>query len=205
MQTREQTNSGSPGDLNHPPREEWMAHLYNELSHPDHERLSAHLKRCPECRVRVGEWRATMASLDKWKLPAVRPARAAQPLLKWAVAAALVFGLGLGLGSGYLLSANARNLAATRREMQTQFQVQLDQQRKQLIAEMTRVVDERSFKDSRVTLAALREMNAAHRADYDALHKELETMAVLTESGLRETHQQIVSLASTETQATPIH
>ena len=195
MQTTEQTKSGSPGDMNHPSREEWMAHLYNELPREDQAKLSAHLKQCPECRARVSAWRAAKTSLDEWKLPALRPASSVQPLLKWAIAAALVLGLGLGLSAGYLLSANARDLAATRRELQAQFKTQLDDQREQLIAEMA--------KESSVTLAAFRAVNAAHLSEVDSLHKELETMAVLTETGLQENHDQIASLASNETQAGP--
>jgi uncharacterized membrane-anchored protein YhcB (DUF1043 family) len=196
MQTREQRTSGNPGDMNHPSQAEWMAQLYGELSGAEDARLSAHLAQCGECQAKVSQWRAAMSSLDEWKLPAVRPARPAKAVLKWAVAAALVFGVGIGLAAGYLASENSRNLAALRREMQAEFQVQLAKQREQLLTEVTRVVDERRAQDSGVTLAALRELSAAHRADYNSLHKEMETMAVLTENGLQQAEQQIVNLAS---------
>jgi hypothetical protein len=196
MQTREQRTSGNSGDMNHPAQAEWMAQLYGELSRADGARMSAHLAQCAECQAKVGQWRAAMTSLDEWKLPAVRPARSAKPMLKWAIAAALVFGVGIGLAAGYLVSANSRSLATLRREMRAEFQGQLDKQREQLMTEVTRVVDERRAQDSGVTVAALRELNAAHRADYNSLHKEMETMAVLTENGLQQAEQQIVSLAS---------
>jgi anti-sigma factor RsiW len=190
MQTTEQTKSGAPGDMSHPSREEWMAHVYDELSRPEQAKLAAHLKQCPECRARVASWRNTKSSLDQWQLPAIRPASTAQPWLKWAVAAGLVFGLGLGLSAGCLLSMNARELAATRRDMQAQFQAQLDNQREQLIAEMA--------KQSGATLAAFKAVNAAHFSEVNSLHKELETVAVLTETGLKENHDQIASLTDNE-------
>ena len=190
MQTTDQTKSGTPGDMNHPTREEWMALLYDELPRAEQAKLSAHLKQCSECRGRVAAWRATKTSLDEWKLPAVRSARAVQPLVKWAIAAALVLGLGLGLSAGYLLSGNVQEMAKARRDLQSQFQAQLDNQREQLVAEMA--------KESQVTLAAFRAVNAAHLAEVDSLHKELETMAVLTETGLKQNHDQIVSLADNE-------
>src|SRR3954470_14026326 len=105
MQTRKQRTSGNSGDMNHPAQAEWMAQLYGELSQADDARLSAHLAQCAECQAKVSQWRAAMSSLDAWKLPAVRPARPAKPILKWAVAAALVFGVGIGLVAGYLASA----------------------------------------------------------------------------------------------------
>jgi Putative zinc-finger len=196
MQTREQTTAGNPGDMNHPRAEEWMAHLYGEVSQEERSRLSAHLKTCAECRGKFSQWRATVGSLDEWKLPALRPARTAPRVLKWGVAAALVLGVGLGWGGGRLFSANAKTVAELRREMRAEFQGQLDRQREQLIVDVARVVDERSLTNNRATLAALREMEAAHWAAYDTLTGKLETMAVLTESSLRAEQQQIVTLAT---------
>jgi anti-sigma factor RsiW len=189
MQTTEQTTPGNPGDLNHPTREQWIAHLYGEDSAPDNARLAEHLNQCTECQARVRQWRATMTALNQWELPVSRPAPAYRLLPKWGIAAALVLGIGIGIGSSQLFSPNTRQLRA-------EFQAKLSRQHDDMMAEVTRVIDERRAQDARLTLAALRDLNGANRADYDALHKELETMAVLTEDSLRQAQQQIVTLAS---------
>ncbi|MFM8471347.1 MAG: anti-sigma factor family protein, partial [Limisphaerales bacterium] len=87
--------------MNHPTREDLVAHLYGELPPERQTELTAHLGCCADCQKLAIEWRATMAELDTWQLPAVSSASPARvptnvvfaPFWKWAVAACLVLGL----------------------------------------------------------------------------------------------------------------
>ena len=85
--------------MKHPDREEWIPYLWGETSPEVKTQLTNHLESCPECREQVAMWNRTLRKLDSWKLPQ-RSAREAVPpaLVRWAVAAMLVLGIGFGLG-----------------------------------------------------------------------------------------------------------
>jgi hypothetical protein len=64
-----------------------------------------------------------------------------------------------------------------------------------LIAAVAQKLEEKRLTDQQAALAALQEVNAQHVADYASLRKELETVAVFTESGLQRAQNQITTLA----------
>jgi anti-sigma factor RsiW len=177
-----------------------MGYVYGELPAAKKRELAMHLDGCPECREQVARWRGTMNALDDLKMPTPVKSKGTQSLLKWGIAAALMIGIGLGFGVSQSLSNNSQREAALReklqKEVRSEIKVQLAQQREHIVAEVTKVMDEKRAEDSRATMIALRQMNAAHRADYNSLHKDLETMAVMTETSLRQAQQQIVTLAN---------
>gem|GEM_PF-1355035 len=80
----------------HPADEEWMAYLYGEVDRSTAGRLEGHLRECPRCEGEVARWRSVMSALDEWRLP--EQARGAGNLragaLRWAVAAAVLIGVG---------------------------------------------------------------------------------------------------------------
>src|SRR6476661_3601579 len=84
--------------MKHPEREEWIPWICEEADGPSRERLDRHLAECPECAREVAAWRRTLGKLDSWKPSKPVTARSREPLLKWALAALLVLGLGFGLG-----------------------------------------------------------------------------------------------------------
>jgi hypothetical protein len=189
-----ETASGKPGDMKHPAREEWMEFLYGELAPAHHAGLATHLKECATCAQQVAQWRTTMASLNEFKIEACPPQRSRQPVLKWAIAAALMVGIGLGFGTSFLIAANARS--SIRRELRAEMKTQLDHERGELFAQVMKAVDEKRAEDGRATLAALDQISAAHHADYSSLHADLETVAVTTQKSLQQAQRQIVSLAN---------
>ena len=194
------TIEGKPEPMKHPAEEQWMSYVYGELPAAKKREFTAHLDGCPECREQVARWRGTMNALDDWKMATPVKSKETQHLLKWGIAAALMIGIGLGFGVSQGLSNNSQRESALReklqKEVRSEIKVQLTQQREHILAEVTKVMDEKRAEDNRATLVALRQMNAAHRADYNSLHKDLETMAVLTETSLRQAQQQIVTLAN---------
>jgi hypothetical protein len=198
MQTNKTAKRNS-SDMKHPAQEQWMAYLYGELPVAEKEGMSAHLAQCAECAVNVRQWRSVMNSLDDWKLPTTAKRPSSQPMMKWGIAAALILGLGCGWGVPQLFLKKER--VALRQQMRQEFQTELnralDKQREQLLAETTRLVDEWRAGDKQETAAAIRRVSAAQRADYNSLHRELETMAVMTETSLQQTHQELITLANT--------
>ena len=90
-----------------------MGYIYNELPRSAKAALSRHLKNCADCRTQVSRWQSASAGLSEWKLEtATEPALPwSRPVLRWALAASLVLGVGFASGR---LSAPALDPAAIR-------------------------------------------------------------------------------------------
>jgi len=103
--------------MKHPQREAWVPYLTGEAAAETRNELAAHLRDCAECAAQVAAWERTMRALDAWKLPRHRPrSRVAPPILKWAIAAAVV--LSLGFGAGRLSAPAAGSLKALRAQVE---------------------------------------------------------------------------------------
>ena len=201
MQSQE-ANTGSAGAVNHPSTEEWMAYLYNELAPERKRELHAHLAQCGDCGKQLPQWRDGMLALDDWKMPA-RPRRVlAQPsvtLVKWAAAAAVVLVAGFAIGRQ---SSNAASEVAALKNSVTQLTERMDEERAamgavreqslRLLAEYAKLDDARRTEDRETVELALRDMDSR----LFKLRSELETVAVNTETGFRQTKEGLTTLAS---------
>lgn len=212
--------------MNHPTNEHWMSYLYDEVDAAERAQLTGHLRDCPQCQTRVNDWQAARRNLDGWQLEshrAVRKAAAplmARPWLKWAAAAVLL--AGIGFSAGRLSTPGPVDLQKLRAEMEPQL-------RQQLRAELAQTIQEELKKNSAATLAAAREqsqriltdyagkiesaraadnsaisaaldrLDSQQTEDYVSLKKQLDTVAVLTDAGLRRTENQMVELAGMST------
>jgi hypothetical protein len=163
--------------MNHPKNEEWVPYLFGDVGPKEERMLAEHLQQCDACREEVGAWQRSLHRLDAWRLPS-RPGSKRQatlvPLLKWAAAAVLVLGIGFGIGRW---SSPAVNVEQVRQAIEPQLREQLGQE---------------------FALMLRRQMDQAEeqrRADYVALKADLDTVAVLTETGLRRAERQLVQLA----------
>ena len=175
--------------MKHPSDQEWMAWLYGEASRAEKNRLAAHLKVCGECRAEVGRWERTRAALDLGKVHE-SPARAPLPWLKWGIAAALL--LVAGFGVGRRTSPAAAEVRAMRASLKEELHAELSAE----LAAYKTDAEQKSAQDNKLILAALSKSDADRLADYALLHKELETVAVLTQNSFQQTQQQIVTLAN---------
>ena len=174
--------------MNHPTREDLVAHLYSELPPERQAEFTAHLGQCTECQKLVTEWRGTMAELDTWKLPAPqpKPERAPgnvvfAPFLKWAVAACLAIGFGF---LGGRLSAPAPDAAALRAALAPELQ------------KISAAMDAKLADDRQAVTDILKTMQSQRTEDYASLRRAVETLAVNTEDSLETAQRQIVQLAS---------
>jgi hypothetical protein len=187
--------------MNHPKLEEWVPYLYGETEPEARRQLRAHLKGCSECRDQVQSWKRCLGRLDAWKLPGMKPRLEAAPVVKWAAAAVVVLCIGFALGHSGAARPDLNKLRAT-------LEPQLRRQLKEEMAQLAR--DEVNKASSAILLGAgqqTEKLLAAYaiasestRADdmdrlYLLLKREVDTVAVNTDAGLRQTEQQLVRLA----------
>lgn len=211
MQSQE-TNTRSPGTVNHPSAEEWMSYVYREVPLERAAELRSHLEGCTACSEKLNRWCTNLAALDEWKLPVLqrRKTSAWRPatFVKWAAAATLLLCVGFAVGQAS--SSNARELSDLKiavaqltekvadkpvSDANNQSIVITKQTRDelaQLLADYSKLNEERRTEDRRVVGLALREMDLR----LGKLRAELETVALNTESGFRQTKAGLTTLAS---------
>jgi hypothetical protein len=135
------------------------------------------------------DWGKTAAPRNRVRQP--------QPLLKWGIAAALT--LAIGFSAGRFSSpgrTDAPSLrAALKSELRAELLAELKQNQEQALAAWELNAEEKRAEDDKLILAAIHRIDADRQADYTSMHKELETVAVLTQASLQNAQQQIVTLA----------
>ncbi|HEX5218282.1 MAG TPA: zf-HC2 domain-containing protein [Verrucomicrobiae bacterium] len=201
MQSQD-ANPRSAGAVNHPGAEEWMAYLYNELAPERKRELHAHLAQCGDCGKQLHQWRAGMLALDEWKTPAPRLKVFAQPpvtLVKWAAAAVVVLVAGFAVGRQ---SSNAAREVAELKNSVTQLTERMNEERAatsamreqslRLLSEYARLDEAHRTEDREAVELALRDIDSR----LFKLRSELETVAVNTETGFRQTKEGLTTLAS---------
>jgi hypothetical protein len=209
--------------MKHPNAEEWIAFLYGEVNSSQKAGLTAHLRSCDQCSAAVRAWRGSMNALDQWAVPDVRHTAPNRSVVRWAAAAAIVLFLGFGLGR--FASPSAAEMRSWRSSLEHDFDRKLDAARsglaeqmnaqhlvlqdkiiaaaaesaatetRQLLTDFVKSSAEKSDADRETIASALKQLDARWISYHDALRKELETVAVLTEDGLADTQQQLVQLA----------
>jgi hypothetical protein len=189
--------------MKHPEREEWVPFIFGEINASQKQQLESHLKSCAECREEVENWQRSVGRLDSWKLPRIpRPRANSVPLVKWAAAAAVVLSIGFGLGRIIAARMDAEKVrAAVERDIRSEFaQIARDEAAKTAAAGLkafSQNVETRRAADNRVIFAVLDRLETQHTTDCLALKKELDTVALNADAGLRLTEEQFVQLADT--------
>ena len=185
-----------------------MSYLYDESPSALRAQWQTHLDGCAECREHVAAWRRAAHQMSEWQLPRRRKTHAA-PALPWAIAAAFMALAAVGAVRLVSLGHEVNELRAgvqiqVQQELNAALTQMTDQASKSatadaqsLIAAVAQKLDEKRLTDQQATLTALQKLNAQRVADYAALRKELETVAVYSEAGLQRAENQISSLTST--------
>ena len=183
--------------MKHPNDEQWMSYLYDEVEPDERARLSAHLRGCAVCAGQIDTWQVAARDLDAWQLRPGGAESAAgrgreillQRTIQWAAAAMILLGAGFLFGRIALPAIDQKKLiAAIEPEVRQQLRQELEAKR---------------IEDNRAVRAALEKLDAQRIADYIALKKELDTVAVLTDAGLRDTEQQLAQLADYSQSSSP--
>jgi anti-sigma factor RsiW len=185
-----------------------MSFLYGECPPERRRELDAHLAVCAACADQVRTWRGSMNALDEWPLPATRTARRQWvPALKWAAAAAVVLAVGFGLGRQ---TSNARAEVATLRSSIAELTAAVDREHNfnlsnslaiaatantetlRLMSDYARLQQEQRAADQEVIKTALRSFDLR----LGRVRSDLQTVAVNTEAGFEQTHQNLAQLVS---------
>ena len=196
--------------MNHPTHSEWMAFLYGELPPAKRREFGAHLAGCAACAAEVQTWRAGMDALPQWDLPAIRSTPRLQwwPTLKWAVAAALVLGFCFLLGrqtSPAAAELTALKATVAKLEQSVRREADFDPadavqsattaanaETLRLLAEFSLLQDDQRAADQRALNLTLQAFNLR----LQKLRGELETVALNTETGFQQTHENLTHLVS---------
>lgn len=209
MQSKD-PNTRTTGALNHPDAAEWMALLYAEIAPERKRELAAHLAQCGACTEHVAAWRASMTSLDEWKLPAIRRTSRSWslPAVKWAAVAALLLVIGFVFGRQTApgtaeLAALKTSVARLAESMQQERGASLSNsvnvataaangETLRLLSEFAQLHGSQRATDQQSLAVALRNFETR----LGRLRAELETVAMNTENGFEQTHENLTRLAS---------
>jgi len=196
--------------VNHPGAEEWMAYLYDEVAPERKREMHSHLAHCGDCGRQLHQWRAGMLALEEWRLPKLSPARTRwQPatVVRWAAAAAVVLLVGFAIGRQGSSAGEVAALKASVAQLSQQMETErgfyfsntvatagavANEGTIRLLAEYAKLDDERRLEDRQKVALAFRELDASLLK----LRTELETVAVNTETGFRQTKEGLTTLAS---------
>lgn len=174
--------------MEHPIHEELTEFLYEELSPARQVEIEQHVQDCAECRARIASWRSMRRALHSWELPQRSPS-VAQPrisrtweIARWAVAAMVM--LGVGYGVGHSMGAASPDVNKLRAELAEQLRGEL---RHDLQTEMmhfaTDDLAQQRQEYQRALVQAAAQLEARRLADYTALRRDVETVAVQTQEG----------------------
>ncbi len=186
-----------------------MAFLYKEIAPERAREMRGHLGACSSCAAQVKAWRASTRELNEWILPATRPDRRQWlPALRWATAAALILGLGVVLGrqtspalrelSDLRASVNQlagsweKERAASLSNSVAVAALAANGETVRLLAQYSRLQDEQRAADQQALRVVLQNFDSR----IGRLRGDLETVAVNTQDGLVQTHQDLTRLAS---------
>jgi hypothetical protein len=194
--------------MKHPEREEWVPFIFGEADAGRKRQLECHLDDCAECRDEVQSWQRSLGQLDSWRLPAVAKRRTNVVLLvKWAAAAAIVLSIGFALGRGTAAHVDTEKIrAAVEQNLRGQLtQIARDEAAKTAllaISAFSQKTETRRAADNRVIFAVLERLETQHTTDCLTLKKELDTLAINADAGLRQTEEQLVQFADYSRPAT---
>src|SRR5258706_14779576 len=205
--------------MNHPERETWVPYMFGEANSKQQQELDEHLNECTECRKQLEQWQRSLHQLDEWRLPAVEIVtprfQPFAPLMKLAAAAAVVLCIGYAVGHVTAKPDVTKLRAALEPQIRKELHAQLDQildeklkaHANSVLAAATKHADElgeasaRAIADARTEdhqaiLSAFDKFDTQRATDLLSLKKQLDTLAVNTDLGLRETQQRFAQFAN---------
>jgi hypothetical protein len=186
--------------MRHPEHEEWIPFIFGEADAGRKQQLESHLEDCAECRDEIQSWQRSLGRLDSWKLPPTAKRRANfAPLVKWAAAAAVVLCVGFAIGRGTAHADAEKIRAKVEHDLRGELaQIAHDEAVKTASLAITgysQKAEIRRADDNRAIFAVLERLETQHATDCLTLKKELDTLAINADAGLRKAEEQFVQFA----------
>jgi anti-sigma factor RsiW len=207
--------------MNHPDQQAWVDYLYGEPDPDTRSRLNDHAAQCAQCRSQLEAWQHARQHLDAWKLPThpfSTPVRSAfSQLARWTAAALILIAFGFGIGR--LAGPAPATIAALREELRTEMLGVIEARvaasgtavaavlRDETAVAMGRLIDfyqTERLADQQEIATAIARLDGTQAADFMALRKDLETVAVNSDLGLRQTRHELIRLADYSQAFTPM-
>src|SRR6266481_3297663 len=193
--------------MKHPEREEWVPFIFGEIDAGQRRQLESHLEDCGECRDEIQSWQRSLGRLDSWKLPPITKRRANfVPLVKWAAAAAVVLCVGFAIGRDTAHADAEKIRAKVEHDLRGEMaQIARDEAAKTAslaITAFSQKTETRRAADNRVIFAVLERLETQQATDCLTLKKELDTLAINADAGLRKAEEQFVQFAD---YSQPVH
>ena len=199
--------------MNHPTDEQWGQYLFGEAGPDLNAKLKAHLAECTDCAREVAAMQRTVRQLDAWQLPEhPRQRRALDPMIKLAIAAAVVLAMGIGLGR--LTAPKPVDVQSLRSEWRASLLEEVESARsageermlrettlalQTLARDMSATIAAGRQEDRTAFEAALDQLKQQRDIDYVSLRRDLETVASAADQQIRHAHLKIFELATTTT------
>ena len=189
--------------MKHPNRDEWAPYVFGEAPAAETRRLEAHLESCEECAAEIAGWQRSLKMLDSWPVaPSTRARNVVAPVFRWAVAAAIV--LAAGVAAGRMTAPSAESIRANvETSVRSAVAADLERVLARSEARLAALSEENSRELSQTFSAAL---EAARTEDREAMvaleerlvnwRRDLETLAVQTDQGLRQARFTMTQLAA---------
>lgn len=193
----------------HPAPASWADYLYGELPSDARAEVDDHVRACPACQRQLSAWRETQGALDAWKLaPPARRVEALPRAARWAVAVAVVLGLGW-FGGRFSVPAppdvgqlRAALVPELKQELRQEFQADLaaaikssDQRTQDKLVELVQAWAAARAEDQQAVRATYQRSDLQRRTDYATLRRDLETVAVVAQAAIGTTQEQLTQLA----------
>ena len=189
--------------MKHPNRDEWAPYVFGEASAAEARRLEGHLAGCEECAAEIAGWQRSLKMLDSWEVaPRPRVRNIVAPVFRWAVAAAIV--LAAGVAVGRMTSPTAESMRANvEASVRSAVAADLERMLAQSEARLAALSEENSRELSQAFGGTL---EAARTEDREAMvaleerlvnwRRDLETLALQTDQGLRQARFTMTQLAA---------
>jgi hypothetical protein len=181
--------------MNHPTEQDWMDFLYNEGSPQARHEWKQHLAGCATCQQSVQKWQEVMGSLTAWRTAGQPTAQAHR--FNWAKTAAVALvAVGLGFAVGTRMGSGP-NLEQLKAQLEPELRTRLQQQ---LASDLTRQLTaewQSGLDKTRAQISDdLRQYQSQQLTAYALLRRDLENLAVATQTAIGRTYQQLGQLTS---------